>query len=563
MVRQKNLSHTPLQDWPTNPCVTAATEVTASAANLALGSFGLDSINRLMLDDGTNNSTAGHRRWFRYPQAVEMGHGSIPFVPSYTSACIVWVVGDFGDFGDFGAVPSPKPVTWPNEGYCPYTLIPNSNANYARWSFSYAEADFSTAEVTMTFNGTTVALSKEQLKAFIADNTLVWRAQEIPAAPPAAGTNSIAAITITGIRNAPFTTYTYNVVIYDPFDLQTPMQLTGSETPSVSGGSVYQFNNISAAEGYQPRTANQAPATWTEGAKTLGTIIDGTSDLYPLQTTAVANGGNKSFHLLFPSFGEQSFEIDRTIIPNKASVVSFRKRFRFFYPPSRFRAEVSDNDGISWTSLYETAGTNATGSSAEWDGTWTTINQAIPDTYENRPIRLRFRIETNGSFFQWNPGNTVAHYGVFVDDVQVTESSQIFSEKVTRLESDTTSFELDSATVGSAFSLENAYLLQIAPIVGGHQFGYTAPVIVNPTEPADAWLKTHFAQAEASGDAAPESDADADGLSNLIKRALGLDPTQAEHDSSGSMLPSGGMGESGRPSMGLSIPENPHPDLTY
>ena len=150
-----------------------------------------------------------------------------------------------------------------------------------------------------------------------------------------------------------------------------------------------------------------------------------------------------------------------------------------------------------------------------------------------------------------------------MDDLQVTESSQILTEKVTRLESDTTSFQLDRATAGSALPLENAYLLQIAPIVGGHQFGYTAPVIVNPAEPAVAWLQTHFAQAEASGDAAPESDADADGLSNLIERALGLDPTQAEHDSSGSMLPSGGLGESGRPSMGLSIPANPHPDLTY
>ena len=63
-VRQKNLSQTPLWDWPTNPCVTAASEVTASAANLALGSFGLNSIDRLMLNDGSNNGPVGHRRWF-------------------------------------------------------------------------------------------------------------------------------------------------------------------------------------------------------------------------------------------------------------------------------------------------------------------------------------------------------------------------------------------------------------------------------------------------------------------------------------------------------------------
>ena len=57
-------------------------------------------------------------------------------------------------------------------------------------------------------------------------------------------------------------------------------------------------------------------------------------------------------------------------------------------------------------------------------------------------------------------------------------------------------------------------------------------------DPHDIWQQTHFGQTEASGTAAPESDADADGLSNLIERALGFDPTQAEDDSAATMLPS-------------------------
>ncbi len=432
---------------------------------------------------------------------------------------------------------------------------------------SYPQADFRVAEVSMTFNGTEVTLSKEPLKSFVGDNTLVWRVQEIPSTPPAAGTDSIAAITITGIQDAPFTTYTYNVVIYDPFDLQEPMRLTGPEAPSPSGESVYQFNTVTAADGYQLRIANQAPATWIEGAETLDTIKDGTSNSYPLQTNSLSSGGSKSFHLLFPSFGQQSFEIDRTLIPGNNSILSFKTRFRFFFPHSRFRAEISDNDGTSWTTLYEKAGTNASGLSAEWDDTWTTINQAIPNTYQNHPVRLRFLIETNGSFYEWNPGNTAAHYGVFIDDVQVANSSQILREEVTLLDSEASSFQFDSTTAGDDLSVENAYLLQIAPIIGGHQFSYTSPIIVYPgaaiVDPHDIWLQTHFGQTEASGTAAPESDADADGLSNLIERALGFDPTQAEDDSAATMLPSGELGDSGRPSMGLSIPATPHPELTY
>ena len=135
----------------------------------------------------------------------------------------------------------------------------------------------------MTYNGSPISLTIEPIKNFIGDNTLVWRASEIPSTPPDVGTDSIASITISGIKNAPFTTYTYNVVIYDPYDLQDPMQLTGPEAPSVAGGSSYHFNQVNAAEGYQLRIANQAPATWTEGAETLDTIKDGTSSSYALK----------------------------------------------------------------------------------------------------------------------------------------------------------------------------------------------------------------------------------------------------------------------------------------
>ena len=557
MVREKRLSHIPFQLFPTNPCVTQASEVTASASNLALGTFGLDSIDRLMLDDGDINSAVGHRRWFLYPQAVEMGHGSIPYVSNYTSACVVWVV------GAFAAAPAPKPITWPNEGYCPYTLVPNKNAEYARWSFTYPHADFRSATVRMTYNGTDITVTTEPIQNLIADNTLVWIAEEIPSGPPAPDTDSTATVTISGIQNAPFTSYTYNVVIYDPFDLHDPMQVTGPAAPSVDGSSSYQFSSVTSAEGYRVRVANAETVNWTEGAETLEAIIDNTNSGYPIQTNVLSSGGSKSFHLLFPGYGEQSFEIDRTIIPSKDSVFRFKRRFRFFHPESRFLVEISDNDGASWNPFYEAPKSRAGNTSEVWDASWTATNNTFPDFYVDRPIRLRFRIQTGGSFFQWNPGNTIAHYGAFIDDVSVSNSTLVVQQQFTILNHDATTVLLDDATAGAALSTEKEYLLQIAPIVAGHQFRSPPLLAIRPVAPADAWLQTHFAQTEASGEAAPDSDADADGLSNLIERALGLDPTQAEDDTAATMLPSGGLGDSGRPSMGLSIPASPHPDLTY
>ncbi len=33
---------------------------------------------RAMIDNGTNNSAAGHRRWLFYPQTRSMGSGDVP-----------------------------------------------------------------------------------------------------------------------------------------------------------------------------------------------------------------------------------------------------------------------------------------------------------------------------------------------------------------------------------------------------------------------------------------------------------------------------------------------------
>ena len=563
MVRQKSLSHTPFTDWPANPCVTPASEVTASASNLSLGSYGLESIDRLILDDGSNNGPVGHRRWFFYPQAVEMGHGSIPFVTNFTSACVVWVV------GDFGSVPQAKPVTWPNEGYCPHPLIPNDSVPYPRWSISYPGADFSKARVHMTYDGSEVSLIQEPVKVLIGDNTLVWRPAGIPSTPPPAETDSVARVTITGIESAPFTTYTYNVVIYDPYNLSEPLAFTGPDAPAVSGGTQYDFNPIISADGYRLRVASQAPVSWTEGAETLDTIIDQTSDSYQLQSTTMASSGSRSFHLLFPTFGEQSFEVDRTLIPSESSILRFKRRFRFFYPPSTLYAELSDDEGTSWNPIWETAGTTRIGSSAEWDTTWISESQPIPSQYVGRPVRLRFRIATGGSFFQWTPGNTVAHYGVFIDDAFISETSQLLQENVTELAADATSFVLDAATAGGELSKESSYLVQLAPILGGHQFSYSLPVMLKPTESIvderTAWLQTHFGSSEEVGSQAPTSDFDEDGLSNLIERALNLNPTQA--DEPPSVLPTGGVPSSGtlsgRPVMTLTLPTEPHADLIY
>ena len=61
MGREKNLSHTLLTDFPGNAFVTANTDEVARVSNLALGSDGPRSIDRVVKDDGAINGVVGHR----------------------------------------------------------------------------------------------------------------------------------------------------------------------------------------------------------------------------------------------------------------------------------------------------------------------------------------------------------------------------------------------------------------------------------------------------------------------------------------------------------------------
>ncbi len=561
MARERALSHTPLQDFPQNPCVTAAIETAASSSNLTLGSFGYDAIDRLILDDGPQNGAVGHRRWLFYPRAQEMGHGSIPWTANHTSASAIWVI------GNFAASPPPRPVTWPNEGYCPHPLVPNEEANFPRWSFSYPGADFSKASVAMTFDGDPIATIREAFHRQIGDNALAWRPADIPSTPPATGRDAIAHVAISGIQNAPFDSYAYDVRIYDPFDLQQSLTITGPSAPTTQGKSVYHFTPIDGLDGYLLRIGRLADSTWEEGAEHLTSIIDRTSASYNLQSTALASSGNHSFHLLFPDQGSQSFEIDRSIVAKKNSVLQFKYRFRFFFPHSRLRVEVSDSDGTFWRTIWEQAGTNASGSSSEWDSSWIAVNEPIPPEFQGASIRIRFQITANGSFYQWNEGNNANHYGAFLDDVRVSHTSQILDEHRTELDAGASSFVLNESIAGAPLAAGSHYTIQVAPVIGGSTFAYSSPLTVQPTEQTlteeEQWLLTHFGTTEPAAFQTPEADFDQDGIGNLLERALGSDPKRHDEEERSLILPSGEIGPSGHPFLAFTIPSEPHNDLTY
>ena len=109
------------------------------------------------------------------------------------------------------------------------------------------------------------------------------------------------------------------------------------------------------------------------------------------------------------------------------------------------------------------------------------------------------------------------------------------------------SFAFNSAVAGGCLEDGDEYFMQLAPIVAGHLFGYTTPMPLRLTskaaDEAAAWQLEQFVTLEQSEATSPAGDFGQDGISNLIERALGLDP--AASGEVFKQLPQGGVSNVG------------------
>ena len=114
---------------------------------------------------------------------------------------------------------SPRPntreefVAWPPPGYVPYFVV------YARWSFSYANADFSNATISMTSNGNNIPTVTEPLAHNFGENTLVWIPMGLNHSDnwpqPNADTTYTVQVNNVSINGQP-RNFTYDVIVIDP-----------------------------------------------------------------------------------------------------------------------------------------------------------------------------------------------------------------------------------------------------------------------------------------------------------------------------------------------------------
>ncbi len=161
MLANNALNHNPPTSWS---CYTTEGADAAGHSNIATNTASA-SIDLYMLDFGSGNYSAGHRRWILKPSTKSMGHGSA------SSYSMLWV---FGGVELETPANIPEFIAWPVKGYMPQNLIPD------RWSFSIKNADFSNTNISMTDeSGDNIPLSIETIVNGYGENTIVW-VPEVP-----------------------------------------------------------------------------------------------------------------------------------------------------------------------------------------------------------------------------------------------------------------------------------------------------------------------------------------------------------------------------------------------
>lgn len=198
MQAQGALSHAPSTSWR---CWSSAGAAAAGRSNLSLGVAGARAIGMYLVEPGTGNTAAGHRRWLLYPRLGRIGIGNTG------TANAVYVLG-----ARASRIPTGTPAyyAWPTSGYFPRAAEPRG-----RWSLSSSRGySFSRATVRVVGpSGAVVRVVRYAPRTGFGDNTLVWQLASVPS--QRARVDQTYRVTVSGIRtpSGATTRYSYAVTL--------------------------------------------------------------------------------------------------------------------------------------------------------------------------------------------------------------------------------------------------------------------------------------------------------------------------------------------------------------
>ena len=415
MSANNTLNHNPPSSWL---CYTEEGAQAAENSNLSLGSMGPQSITELTADGGNNNAAVGHRRWILFPPTEVMGSGSVAGTELLPDTTVLWVFDD--------SMNNPRPetreafVSWPPSGFVPYQLV------FPRWSFSYPQADFSLARVSMQQQGTPIQITLEPPNnPGMGDNTIVWIPDITLTTPPTTDISYTVKITKVMI-NGKSQDFEYTVTVINPMILGTdsifPI-ITGDEQLAVNQNYTYNFNSVPGASNYQLLQAHRQPITQVADAENgLGPLVAAVSN-YEVLATDIKADGSASFHLAHPAPpSEQILRWDQTLLVNETSELHFSSRLGLSSPAQVAKVQVSTDNGQSWQDVFTQPGTQSGFTSSLGEERF---NQKIIPLAEfaGQAIQVRFNY-TYSCCDNFYP-QTESGIGWYIDNIAFTATEEL------------------------------------------------------------------------------------------------------------------------------------------
>jgi len=360
IISQNGLNHDP----PTSDTCYNAFAAGYAGGNQGIGFNGADCITGYIQDFGGSNAEVGHRRWILYPPETVMGLGDVPAEGSLPAANLTWVF----DPASFGARPSTREpfVSWPPAGYVPYQVA------FPYWSFSYPNADFSAATVSMRSNGVSVAVGSYNDINGYGDNTLCWVPMGVDTTCectlfPYSGTDTVYGVTVTNVNvGGTNLAFSYNVIIFNPAQPgpdYIPTVLAGPGQITTGVGTVYSATppNDPHVTSYNFMVAQLATGNLADNAGNGLTNFNLTPppDYDPVTTEPFGAGSCFNLEHAGADASPQLFQLNEVLFPGANTMLSFESELGFASSNEVARVQASTDGGETWTDLFTEPGNNS------------------------------------------------------------------------------------------------------------------------------------------------------------------------------------------------------------
>jgi hypothetical protein len=481
------LSHNPPQS---NTAWTAAAWNANKNGNLALGFYGPGAVEAYVQENVVGvsswNTDVGHRRWLLSHWSTDFATGDTP--GSFSGNTIrppsnaMYVVPRQSDV-NFDVVP--RFYSYPATGFFP------AKHNSPYWSLSYPKADFSTATVTLRDAAMNVLpVNVVSRRDGFGDNSIVW---QVPASASifAVTSDTTFHVTVTGIQGTDVPSeHSYDVTFIDVERLNQTALVSGESSP-LATGATYQISGLEGVEQIEAGMFQRKPATWTEGAEDSPApkVIAQTSSSYPFlaAVSGYVKSGTKAFRLTFPTrydpqingVPEQSFELDREIVPGAGTSLGFQYRRGLMTPASKLAVESSADGGMTWTNLTTISGGGSSGDTA-----FQAASLPLPSAGSALRVRFRYYLSDTTSALYAHEDYPAMATGIFIDDITVSGGDWLEpagSVKAAGL----SSFTFNSATAGTAIASGQTWWLRARAYLGGKAFPWGAAKVVTPLGPLE------------------------------------------------------------------------------